>query len=511
MPKRPRKSDYKNGHGSSSSADPHSFDDDCFDYSGPTSWKPKKSTELNSTFVVVEPIQKVDGDEPRQLDYEMKSTKVIKFGAMSRFLVTGAFMRKKATIPADAANNVDEQTFDWESIPAADAARVYVQPGWLDFLIKEINVYHNLQKIKTSEENRAITPHINRWMDAYQDKEVLKLSAPQAYHPNRHIAPLRENSLTIDSQEWQDYAKTIFHENELTIDYYPRIWPFVQHVNHLHKHACKALPMPLFQKLVVRMTFVDDMKCIFKKAAGNTDDYKFQFENVQLILEEAKLDYHKERALFSSKKLMSFPGLARITKVETFNPTSPTYKTHYTDVVLPDCLIVFAIEKKAANDQYKWSLDTEKNKYLKHNIKEVEITFNHQSFSVKQPSPSNYEYDDLFTNQTLHNHLKHPLFGLVPDKKKFDIELFAEGGNKSSYPAFIFPFSLFNGDSATRKVPALDDGSCLSKRSTLDLLVRFDNGGSTDAAYVFVIYWNDHNLVYDPKNHIFFSPYGIQL
>ena len=512
MSKRSRKSGHHqsngNGHNLKAELLPNSHEDDAFNYNGPITFKYRKSSQLNSQIVILEPLQKFDKDvDLRQLDYEINTKRAVLMGPMTRFVIQGSFQKFKPAVPP--AGVIEGSPARWEKIAETEFDKVMIQPGWIDFLIKDVSVFHHNAKIQTKQEDSALTPFINQLMDSYQHKEILHLSAPQKYHPYRYTIPLEKNSLKITSDFWKEYSKTIFQPQELKFDWFPRVWPFTQHINKFYDGIDRALPMASLEKLIIRLTFNDDLKSIFWKAADNTADYRFHFESIKLVIEESILQLPFERSLTTSKKHLPFPGLTRITQVETFPSGTPTYKLLFRDTFLPEGLAIMCVDKKINNAEFKFSSDRKDNAYLKHNIQKIELAFNDQSFYIKEPSWGNFEWD-IFDIQLLHYHLQAPLFGVKPDKKKIAIDLFAEGGEKSSYPMVWIPFTQYGGDRFSRKVPALNDGSCISKRSTLDVFLRFDTGGSTaNASYVFIIYWTDNNLVYDPKTQHFFSPHGI--
>ena len=517
MSKRSRKSSHShpyhyhngNGHHHHFAAEPLPMHEgDAFKYDGPITWKYRKSHELSSIITVLEPVQKFDKNvELRQLDFEIKTKRAVLMGPMTRFVISGSFQKWKEAVAAIGENPA--QPAGWAKVPAADSTKVMVQPGWIDFLIKDVSVFHHSAKIQTKREDSAVTPFINQFMDSYQDKKVLKWSAPQKYHPYRYTIPLEKDSIKIENKFWKDYATTIFQPNELKIDWYPKVWPFTQHINKFWDGMDKALPMGALEKLVIRLTFADDLKTIFAKAAGNTADYRFHFEKIELVIEESVLQLPFERTLMTTKKPLPFPGLTRITQVETPPGGTPTYRMNFKDTHIPEALFIFAANKKINNAEFKWSEHASTNAYMKHNIQKLELTFMDQSYNIKEPAWGNFEWD-IFDVQLWHDHMKTPLFGLKSDKEKIDIDLFAEGADECSFKCVWIPLTHYGGDRATRKVPALNDGSCLSKRGTLDVFVRFDTGGSTaNASYYFIIYWTDTNLVYDPRTQHFFSPHGI--
>jgi len=485
-------------------------DESMFDYAGSTTWKPNRKHPVQKTQItIIDPKQtSFLKHDPRQLDFEIASTKTLLMSPMFRFEIKGHFERQKPTVKGQ--DGAADQVFEPEHVPAGDVDKVCLQPNWLDFLIKSVEVYSGQSRLITCREEKSLTPHINTFINSYMDKDLLALSAAQKYHPYRYCPSYEKDSVGIASKEWKDYAKTIFTENELKIDYYPRVFPFVQCLNKFDKSdTSKPLPMPLIGKLNVRVTFADDMKSIFRKVANNTYDYWFQFEQFRLIIEEANLNLPFEKGLFSTKKTLVFPGVCRTSKIESLPANTPSFRTKFNDTYLPEGLLIMAVNKKIAHSQYSWAKDTSTNMFMPHNIKKVDLSFNNLSFDIKEPMPGNVG-SDLFDVHTFFNHIKSPIFGVKPDLKQLNISHFQEGGSESSYPHIYLPFTQYFGDKWTRKVPALDDGSCLGKLSSVEANLTFDTGGSTEGAvYVFVVFFSDYCMAYDPKNKVFISPHGI--
>ena len=468
-----------------------------FDYSGNPTWKYKRSNLLGSEIVVIDSIQALE-KEPSQLDYEIASQKAILMGPNTKFQISGGFEK------LEAGNDKA-----WEDVPAAESTKVLLQPGWFDFLLKSVDVFHANTRISTSSENKFVSAHLQRFVDAYQDKEVLKLVAPQAAHPSRYLCSLEKDSLKVDSKEWQEYSKLIFKDKNITFDWYPRCWPFVQSVNHMYEDLPRALTMALIGKLCVRLTFVDDKTVIFRKVANNTTKYRFCFDKCKLIIEEARLSLPFEKSLFSTKRVLCFPGVTRSMQVENVPEGSSTCRVRFNETYIPSGIVIFALHKSVASGQYSFAKTTNTNVFADHQINSVEVSFNQSRFAVKDPSLGNVG-EDIFESLHLLNHLKNPIFGVKPDIGKLSVDLFKDGAVASSFPHFYYPLTLFSGGGASRKVPSLDDGSCLGKRSDLDISVRFKEAGSTkDCVYCFVIYFEGTNLCFDTRNRLFFNTLGI--
>jgi hypothetical protein len=65
----------------------------------------------------------------------------------------------------------------------------------------------------------------------------------------------------------------------------------------------------------------------------------------------------------------------------------------------------------------------------------------------------------------------------------------------------------YSGDK-NRLIPAMDDGSCVSKRADLNIDIKFARNNSTEnAIYVIYAIYTDVAIILDLKNKYFMSPY----
>mgnify|MGYP007006645621 FL=1 len=82
----------------------------------------------------------------------------------------------------------------------------------------------------------------------------------------------------------------------------------------------------------------------------------------------------------------------------------------------------------------------------------------------------------------------------------------AEGSKNTPFPHVYL--SLVTGSDRQRLIPALDDGSCVTKKADLELNFKFTNDNSpSNAIYVIYAIYTDVNIIYDPKMRHFSSPY----
>jgi hypothetical protein len=156
-------------------------------------WLNVRNQDLLSTdYIEIDPINKADLDRektPSQIDFEYSATKLVLFGPMTKFSISGCF---------DVTSNLAEAE-------AADIANVVLQYNWFKMLIKLVDVFHNNQRITSSNEQRFISAYLNTMLYEYMDPETKKLLCPQAAHPANCIrgGGGGEKPVEHDRQVWE--------------------------------------------------------------------------------------------------------------------------------------------------------------------------------------------------------------------------------------------------------------------------------------------------------------------
>jgi hypothetical protein len=266
------------------------------------------------------------------------------------------------------------------------------------------------------------------------------------------------------------------------------------------------VPMQNLGKLSVRFTFFDKQDHIFRNKANNTKKYRFAFTDFNLILEEARLAPTFERTLLSAKKQLAFPGVTRLQLVESIPGGTASFKTRFQDICMPESLFIFCLDKQVASGTYKFSTSTKENVFLPHNISSIDLSFDGKRFSLKEPHLGNIG-DDSLDSKTLFDHLAAPPFGVNLDSTVATYTKLRQGGENSAYPHIYIPLVHYSGDK-NRLIPAMDDGSCVSKRADLNIDIKFARNNSTEnAIYVIYAIYTDVAIVLDLKNKYFTSPY----
>ena len=454
-----------------------------------------KQALQGSDYVKLEPTSKIE-PLPTQVDFELPDKKSLLFGNMSKFRIQGTFQK----LTADPAAV-------WANVKADEVSKVLLAPNWFEMLVKEVAVFHNHYKVASSSETRFIAPFLNAYLYQNMDPVTKKLLCPQAGHP-AYCGPNLNEKWALTSKGWTEYAPAVFRDGSFSFEYTPLfLFPFYQGSNFMSDadSVPRLLPMPNLGRIQIRFTFFDNQDHIFRNAAANTAKYRFQFSEFELILEEARLSAAFERQFLSSKKTINYPGVTRLQLVEPVPDANSTYRCKFQDILMPEALFVFCLDKTVASGTYKFSAGDSTNIFMDHNINTLDLSFDGKRFSIREPHFGNYRNDEMDSKQ-LFDHLAIPPFGIRQDANKLSFSAVKEGSKATAYPHVYIP--LITGPERQRIVPALDDGSCMMKKADFDVSFKFNKDNSAvNAVYVIYACYTDVATIYDPKMNYFFSPY----
>jgi len=451
---------------------------------------------LSTAYTLVDPTTKI-GPEPTQVDFDIPRDEHLLFGPMTKFRVKGVFQSL-----AEAAGS------EWVNLSATENAKVLLAPLWFEMLIKEMSVFHDNYRIASSQELRHCSPFLNAYLYHNMEPLAKKLLCPQATHPAYCLPSAKDDKWNVANQNYKDYTELAF-ASAISFDYTPLfLFPFFQGSNYMTEHEVpRILPTPIMARLQIRFAFTDSQDHIFRKVdpATNKSKYRFQFQEFSLVLEEARLSGNFDRQLRLTKKPMAFPGVTRIQLVEPVPNASTTYRTRFQDIYLPEALFIFCLNKTVASATYKFSTDTKTSIFVPHNINSIDMSFDGKRFSHGEPHIGTFLEDEL-DSKSLIDKLALPPFGIRQDASKLTHKIVSEAGSNTTFPHVYM--SLVNGPDRQRIIPVLDDGSCLNKKANLELDIKFNASNSpSDVVYVIYAIYTDVNVIYDPRNKHFSSPY----
>ena len=463
----------------------------------PYSWRiGAKQNLLGSEYATYEPKVKIQ-QQPSIVEFEIESNQTFLFGPDSKFEIDGMFQ----------SQTTGE---DWTPVATEDWENVVVAPNWLDMLVKKINVNQGQSLLSTANEAMHISPFLNAYFYNYMDPLAKKLLCPQDCHPGYGI-PSTSKGWTwteTDGDEWKKYAAKIFTGKSIEFDYIPmHVFPFFQRANFLvDNNMPSPFPLPaLGGKLTVSILFNDKLDNIFKKKAGNEKKYRFAFNSIKLIIEQARLNPTFERQLYSHKNPLYYGGVTKIMTEETINAGNLTQRIRIDQIPFPEGIFIFALPKKCLSGTYTYQESVNDNVFSPHNIEQIGIQYNGLPFYMKDLNMSMIN-NNVIEVKSLINHLAAPPFGMVMDPKKLSLESIQEGGKNTPYPHVYI--NLCNFSDKSRIVPLGNDASILDQNHDLDLHLKFHNGGATqDVTYFFYAFFTDTNMVLDMKTKKFYSPY----
>lgn len=448
---------------------------------------------LGSEYVLIDPTTKIE-KIPTQVDFDLPRNESFLFGPMSKFRIKGTFQKQL------------ENSTEWINVPAGDHDKVLLSPLWLEMLFKELSCFHNNYRIASTNENRFISPYVNCYLLHNMDKLSKKLLAPQSCHP-AYCLPAPSGEWKYASTEWVNYSKTVFTGAAISFDYIPIFFfPFFQGGSFMIDDAVpRILPAPAMGAIQIRFSFFDSQDHIFRKPDANKAKYRFAFSEFSLCLEEARLSPMIEKHLKSSRRPIAFPGVTRIALTEPVTDSSSTWKVKFQDIYLPESLFIFCLDKSVANGTYKFSTSQNHKVFSAHNIESVDLTFDGKRFSLREPNLGTFNKDELDA-KLVYDHLAMPPFGIRQDPDNVTVFNIQDGGTNTPFPHVYL--SLIGGPNRQRIVPTLDDGDCIHRRANLDVEFKFTETNSPKNV-VFAVYaiYTDVNVVFDPKNRNFMSPY----
>lgn len=466
-------------------------------------WQKEKNALLGSEYTVIEPNTSLTS-QSNTIEFDINSTRCLLFGPMSKLIIRGGFETREVGETAGTWKA-------WKTVPATEASKVCLAPNWFEMLIKQLDIFHQNSRITSSNEPRSITPWLNTLLYRLMDPIQKKILCPQESHFANCIPPWKKDQWGMDSAShgstWTDYAAEAFGKS-IVFEYTPlNCFPFTQGANHLTGDVPRLLPTPLCGRLQMRITMHDNQSHIFRKKADNTNEYRFNMTSCKLLLEEARLTPAFEKSLLTAKRVLTYPGTTRIALTEPISEGTPVHKAKFQDIYLPESLLIFALPKEVASGTYKFSTDTNQNVFRTHNINAVQVSFNQSRLYIREPYPGEINETFMDTKQML-DHIFQPVMGVPPDIANFKVDYFKDASINTSYPHVYLP--LVNFGTKSRTLPALDDGSALSKKADLEIDIRFEETG-TAKGLIYIIYaiYTDVATTFDCRTRLFGNPYNV--
>jgi hypothetical protein len=471
----------------------HSALEEQFDFPPVPKWRNGSSQKVIGSELVTTEASNIVGTptSPKCMEFIIRSEDVLSFGPNSRFKVKGKFQVRRTP------------TGEWENCTPADGALVCVIPNWWEMMLKDFEIWHGHTKIASSDEGRFVMQYLNTFRYCFMNEEQKKILCPEPVHPGNGI-PTKLDQWNHNGKEWLDYAKLLFEENK-SVEF---TWtpldsqPFFQFCNYLQDHNVqKILPMPLLDRLLIRVNFIDDGKNIFQvkipKPADPTPEFRFQLQDFKVVTERLRLNKAFQTSLLKTPKTWPYPGLTRFIQSEIIPNQSTMYKCTIQKVAMPEGLVIFCLPKDVSTGNYEYKNKPNDNVFQKHNIEKLSFAYNNEVFYMTEPNIGTFR-DPIIESKCFYDMLWCPPLGLKTNHKLITPDVVHDGFEKTPYPMVYVNFTNFGSNS--RIVPFLNTGNCLAMDSDLEINFTFTTERSTpDVHYFICFYYTDTNLTLDVK------------
>ena len=488
--------------------------DSRFVFEEPTSWRVGTRQLLHgSEYEVINPTKPVE-DHPKQVEFEMMSNNPILFGNTTRFKIQGRFERKAAPVVA-AAGEAAAAAPEWEPVPEADAANVILAPNWFELMIQSLDIYHGNGVIRTHDEANFIPSMLNTYLYSRMDPTVKKFLCADDVSPGYGV-PSSDVKWEYGSAEWTSYAAKVFSGENINFTWIPlHTFPFFQSPNFLMDPvAMKALPaLRNIGKVTVRLTFRDDLDCIWRKRqpVNNTKTYRFKFTGMSLGMEEARINPSLERQLFApagKSKALNYPGVTKIMKAETVSNQVFFHNCKFESVAFPEGIFIFCLPKKVIASTYKYSEHAANTSvFMAHNIENLTVDYDGEPLNLKQPHFGDIKDKQIQLKYFL-DHIANPPFGLDIDQSKLKRADF-----ENSFADTNFPCVYLNlcSEGKQRLVPHQNSGNVLAKDCDLNIGIKFGGTGATmNGTYIIYLFYTDYSCVLDLRTRRFTPYYNLK-
>ncbi len=192
--------------------------------------------------------------------------------------------------------------------------------------------------------------------------------------------------------------------------------------------------------------------------------------------------------------------------LDTVPDASPTHKIVFQDIYLPEAILIFCLDKQVSLGTFNFGGTTDQNVFKDHRIRYLDFSFDNKKFCLKEPNFGKFQEDRLVLKQLV-DHLMFPMLGIHPDPQKLTLRNIQDGGDNSPFPHVYVPL-CGNFVNKERLVPSTNDGSCISRKSDLEIAIQFEVANSqTSAVYVCYAIYTNVGIILDVKSQYFLSPY----
>lgn len=458
----------------------------------------KNQKSFGTEWLKIEPDAALE-PQPRQICLELQSNRPLLFNNMTRFEVR-VNIEKRSKSPT-----ATEEQKRWRAVEVADAANMCLAPNWWEKLLSSIDVYHNNTCILDSDEAGFVRYELSTFLLALMDPFLKRIIAPQKCHP-AHGIPTKLGSWKPAGDEWTEYAKHLFAKPSPYFSYVPSCFPFMQHPNFILDGPQTPLPMHLIGKLTVRVNFRENWDSIIKVAAGCTDEFRVTLKSFSLMVEEDRLNGVASLPKKPSQSQILYKGVYKESRCETIKDNERFFRVKFQRSSMPECLLIFAVPKSLIGSGFDFTTyDPAKGLFLKHNITEVNLTYDDLKLSAKSPGFQELKHPHQ-SHSYVYNMLAKGPFGMMVDPNKIDFDEAMDEYNTGLFPHVFLSYTLDQG--RERIQPVQSDGTAFKQDGTIEVSLKFNTDGATpDATYIVYLGWSDHSVIYDARNNRFLNRY----
>lgn len=457
-----------------------------------------KQKSLGTEFVKFEPNTPLSANErPKHLVFELSGTRPLLCNNNFRFHIK-AQMEKLKTVG-------DKK--EWAALEGTNAEDLIFAPNWFEKLIAGVDIVVGNNKIQLHVENNDVAHELNALLYYLMSPELINHVAADPNNPVRYMPTDVDKNIQVGSAAHKTIGATMLGANPFSFSWLPlHMFPFWQTPNFELDRPQVDLPLHLLGKMFITIHFKPEQHHVWRGTANTfkPEEYRMNFKQFYLAAEENILPPGK----IARPMQIHFPCVIRDSKCEFITAGETEHKIRFSNCPLPEQIVIFAIDKKVYAGDYKFQDGTYNTStlYFKlHNLKELELLYNNQSFTSRTPNFEQFS-GPMCTFNTLDALKKDGLFGVKCNEKKLPYNIVSNDFTDFAFPFCAVSYLLGNG-TRQRRHPLNTDGTALKNDQDMELILRFNPSGATaDSVYCIYFVYTDRAMKYDVAQNKFINP-----
>jgi hypothetical protein len=465
-----------------------------------------KRSILSTDIVEYEPVVRAR-DWPELIEFSIKPDRPWLCGPMTKFQVTGKFVRERyiaAVAPVQqvgeegdvdfvaAAPGVPERWEPQDTVPE-DRAQLLLGQNWWELLVKQFTIYHKNINMKTTNELPSMQPFLNSLLYVMMDERAKVNLGQVQCHPIFALDPARGSYGTGGAGDtFIDYSRQVYGR-EFSFNWIPmHTFPFWQSTKFpVDEYASNIVPFHYTKHGVDIQLLLHRDQAVMYKQNATLDRLRFELTDFRLIVEEATLSPQIEKALFSRGKVLKYQGVTKNATAENVQAGVMSHKVKFSDVYFPEGVFIFAVPKKVVAGTYQYNDNTNPLRSLvaDHHIQLVKVAFGGKELYHKEPHNGQL-MNPLMCFKRFLDYTYSPPFGLKMEPTYVEPEKLVGGCNDTSYPHVYI--NLRNTKDGERVAPVHEDGSITALKKDLEIQLIFDAVGATaNVSYLVYTWYSD--------------------